>query len=411
MSKEEKKAPEVRFAGFHDDWKQRKVLNMAEETFGGGTPKTSIKKYWDGSFPWFQSSDLKLDELNNIKPTKYLTTEAIKNSSTKVIPKNSIAIVTRVGVGKLAFIPHPYATSQDFLSLASLKVDMQFGVYSLYKRLKKELNNIQGTSIKGITKKDLLEKDIMIPLNTNEQKQIGFFFKQLDHTIALHQRKLDKLKEIKKAALQSLFPKNGKLTPKVRFANFNGIWQQCKLSEISEKVTEKNKNREITETLTNSAEFGIISQNDFFEKVISNSKNIDNYYIVQKNDFVYNPRISYFAPVGPIKRNKLNRDGIMSPLYYVFRTKNINLNFLEKFFDTSYWHKFMKLNGDTGARADRFAIKDSVFKEMPIPYPNNDEQFKIGNLLKQLDSIITFHQTKLKKLQSFKKTFLQKMFV
>lgn len=187
-------------------------------------------------------------------------------------------------------------------------------------------------------------------------------------------------------------------------------WKQRKLGEISEKVTEKNKDREFTETLTNSAEYGIVSQSDFFDKKISNSKNIDNYYIVQNNDFIYNPRISNFAPVGPIKRNKLNKIGIMSPLYYVFRTNNIDLTFLEKFFDTSYWHRFMKLNGDTGARADRFAIKDSIFKEMPIPCPNSEEQTKIGNLLKQIDSTIALHQRKLDKLQDLKKAALQSMF-
>ncbi|MCF1684229.1 restriction endonuclease subunit S [Tetragenococcus halophilus] len=204
--------------------------------------------------------------------------------------------------------------------------------------------------------------------------------------------------------------KEEKRAPEVRFEGFHDDWKQRKLGDISEKVTEKNKDKKFTETFTNSAEYGIVPQNDFFDKVISNSKNISNYYIVQNDDFIYNPRISNFAPVGPIKRNKLNKVGVMSPLYYVFRTKNIDLTFLEKFFDTSYWHRFMKLNGDTGARADRFAIKDSVFKEMPVPYPSSDEQTKIGNLLKQIDRTIALHQRKLEKLQKLKKAALQSFF-
>ncbi|MEK0153328.1 restriction endonuclease subunit S, partial [Tetragenococcus halophilus] len=208
-----------------------------------------------------------------------------------------------------------------------------------------------------------------------------------------------------------LFPQQDKKEPKVRFTSFNEIWEQRKLNEVSEKVRRKNKNKKFTETFTNSAEYGIISQNEFFDKKISNAKNIGNYYIVHQDDFVYNPRISFFAPVGPIKRNNLNRSGIMSPLYYVFRPKNIDLTFLEKFFDTNYWYKFMKLNGDTGARADRFSIKDSVFEEMPIPYPDEQEQFKIGNLLKRLDEINDLNQQKLEELQNFKKAFLQKMFI
>jgi type I restriction enzyme S subunit len=98
-------------------------------------------------------------------------------------------------------------------------------------------------------------------------------------------------------------------TPQIRFKGFTEAWEQRKLLQISDKVTEKNSSREYSETFTNSAEFGIISQREFFDKDISNEENIDGYYIVKNDDFVYNPRISTFAPVGPIKRNKLGRDG------------------------------------------------------------------------------------------------------
>ncbi|HFD1647996.1 TPA: restriction endonuclease subunit S [Enterococcus faecium] len=198
--------------------------------------------------------------------------------------------------------------------------------------------------------------------------------------------------------------------PEIRFPGFTEDWEQRELSDISTKVQTKNKDREFTETLTNSAEFGIISQNDFFDKEISNKNNIDEYYVVKPNDFVYNPRISNFAPVGPIKRNKLGRTGVMSPLYYVFSTNNIDNQYLETYFSTSYWHKFMKLNGDSGARADRFAIRDSVFVKMPIPYPSREEQEKIGQFFEVLSNAIALQQRKLDLLKETKKGFLQKMF-
>lgn len=198
--------------------------------------------------------------------------------------------------------------------------------------------------------------------------------------------------------------------PEIRFSGFTGDWEERKLGEISEKVTEKNKDNIYSETLTNSAEFGIINQRDFFDKDISNEKNLDGYYIVHPDDFVYNPRISNFAPVGPIKRNKLGRTGVMSPLYYVFRTHDVDKTFLEKYFSSNSWHKFMKLNGDSGARSDRFAIKDSIFREMPIPIPSLEEQSKIGNFLKQLDDTITHLQQELTTLKQTRKGFLQKMF-
>ncbi|MCG1718355.1 restriction endonuclease subunit S [Staphylococcus epidermidis] len=198
--------------------------------------------------------------------------------------------------------------------------------------------------------------------------------------------------------------------PQLRFPNFDGDWEECKLEEISDKVTEKNKNNQFSETLTNSAEYGVISQRDFFDKDISNEKNLNGYYIVQEDDFVYNPRISNFAPVGPIKRNKLGRTGVMSPLYYVFRTRNIDVVFLDYYFETTGWHKFMKLNGDSGARADRFAIKDLIFKTMPIPYPIIEEQEKIGNFFSKLDRQIELEEEKLELLEQQKKGYMQKIF-
>ncbi|PEC41865.1 type I restriction endonuclease subunit S [Priestia megaterium] len=201
-----------------------------------------------------------------------------------------------------------------------------------------------------------------------------------------------------------------KNVPKVRFDGFNGDWEERILGAISEKITEKNKDNLYSETFTNSAEFGIINQRDFFEKDISNKKNLDGYFIIRPDDFVYNPRISNRAPVGPIKRNTLGRTGVMSPLYYAFRVFGIDKSYLEIYFSSSYWYKFMKLNGDSGARADRFAIKDSIFRKMPIPYPLLSEQQKIGTFFKQLDDTISLQQRLVEHQQQYKKVMLQKMF-
>lgn len=199
--------------------------------------------------------------------------------------------------------------------------------------------------------------------------------------------------------------------PIIRFKGFTDDWEQRKLGEICEKITMKNTNMDVTETFTNSAEFGIISQRDFFDHDIAKQDKIDGYYIVHPEDFVYNPRISVTAPVGPINRNKLGRCGVMSPLYSVFRPNGMDNTFLEQFFKSSYWHSFMRLNGDSGARSDRFSIKDSVFFDMPIPCPNLQEQESVGRFLYSIDNLITLHQRKLEKLKNIKKSCLDKMFV
>lgn len=197
------KVPEKRFPGFTDDWEQRKVSDLAEKTYGGGTPTTSNEAYWNGDIPWIQSSDVVDGKLLGVEPRKWITQGGLNNSAAQLIPENSIAIITRVGVGKLAFMPYSYATSQDFLSLSKLNVEPFFAVYACYKKLQSELNAVQGTSIKGITKDELLAKSIMVPRYA-EQQQIGAFFKQLDKLITLHQRKLEEMKRQKKALMQLL---------------------------------------------------------------------------------------------------------------------------------------------------------------------------------------------------------------
>ena len=173
---------------YTSSWEQRKVSDLAEKTYGGGTPTTSNEAYLNGDIPWIQSSDVVDGKLLGVEPRKWITQDGLNNSAAQLIPENSIAIITRVGVGKLAFMPYSYATSQDFLSLSKLNVEPFFAVYACHKKLQSELNAVQGTSIKGITKDELLAKSIMVPRYA-EQQQIGAFFKQLDNLITLHQRK------------------------------------------------------------------------------------------------------------------------------------------------------------------------------------------------------------------------------
>ena len=196
--------PEIRFKGFTDPWEQRKISELAEKTYGGGTPTTSNEAFWNGNIPWIQSSDIVDGKLIGVEPRKYITQTGLNSSATQLVPKNSIAIITRVGVGKLAYMPFSYSTSQDFLSLSKLNTEPFFTVYACYKKLQSELNTVQGTSIKGITKDELLAKTISMPVYS-EQKQIGSFFAQLDTLITLHQRKLEKLQNIKKSCLEKMF--------------------------------------------------------------------------------------------------------------------------------------------------------------------------------------------------------------
>lgn len=197
--------PEVRFPEYTDAWVLRKLGGISDNTFGGGTPKTSEKKYWNGTIPWIQSSDLTINNLFLKKTKKFITENAISESATKVVPAQSIAVVTRVGVGKLALIPFTYTTSQDFLSFSNLNIDKYFAVYNMYALLKKISQNLQGTSIKGVTKSDLLDKKIYVSNFIEEQQAIGSLFKKIDSLIVLQQRKLEHLELQKRGLLQQMF--------------------------------------------------------------------------------------------------------------------------------------------------------------------------------------------------------------
>lgn len=182
-------------------WEKRKLESFSKTTYGGGTPKTNVTEFWEGNIPWIQSSNLTNDDVQHIEFEKFISIKGLKNSAAKLIPENSITIVTRVGVGKLALVRCPFATSQDFLSLTDLTVNSQFAVYTIYNLLKKELNNIQGTSIKGITKKDLLSKNLLISLNFEEQEKIGTLFQSLDQLITVNQ---DRILILKKSSIFTL---------------------------------------------------------------------------------------------------------------------------------------------------------------------------------------------------------------
>ena len=402
------KVPTLRFPGFTDEWEQRKLGELVDKyedivlTPHNGYMRLGIRSHAKGTFYSYVE---KGKELDTVKMNRVGLRNFIVNIT--FAWEHAVAITDEKDAGKLVSHRFPQFKFRTGLVPEFFRyviIDEKF-------RQHLELVSPGGAGRNRVLKiEDMLQYKMKFPCEI-EQRKIAIFFSNLDNLITLHQRKLTHLQAKKKSLLQKMFPKKGERFPELRFPGFTDAWEQRKLGEISEKITTKNSSLEYTETFTNSAEYGIISQRDFFDKDISNKANLTGYYIVQDDDFVYNPRISTTAPVGPIKRNKLGRTGVMSPLYYVFKTHDIDNTFLEKYFGTTGWHEFMYLNGDSGARADRFAIKDAVLCEMPVPYPSVMEQKKIGQFLKNLDNLITLHQRKLVHLQRQKKALLQQMFV
>lgn len=241
-----------------------------------------------------------------------------------------------------------------------------------------------------------------------EQQKIATFFDAVDAKLAALTAKHAALVRFKVGLMQKLF------SQQLRFTRDDGKafpeWDVRDLGDIASRCAKKNKALSHTRVLTNSAIHGVIDQRDFFDKDIANSENLDGYYIVKKGDFVYNPRISVSAPVGPIKRNDLG-DGVMSPLYTVFRFHDENTDFFAQYFQTSLWHDYMKSVANYGARHDRMAITIVDLMALPLPFPHPDEQQKIANAISAMDSKIRAVVDQVTNLEAFKKGLLQQMFV
>lgn len=176
---------------------------------------------------------------------------------------------------------------------------------------------------------------------------------------------------------------------KLRFPEFLGKaeWKFVPLNKLAKRCTQKNRSGAITRVLTNSAEHGVVDQRDYFDKDIATPGNLENYYVVKKGDYVYNPRISTRAPVGPISKNNV-ATGVMSPLYSVFRFDDSNNDFYAYYFKTTGWHQYMRQASSTGARHDRMAITNDDFMAMPLPVSTPKEQQKIAACLATLDECL-----------------------
>lgn len=415
MSKEKRRVPKLRFPGFTEDWEQRKLTDIAKTFIGLVT--TMTENYRDSGTLLIRNSDIKEGQFIFSEKPIHLDEEFAEKNKTRRLHIGDVVTVHTGDIGTSAVIKEKEAGAIGFATINTRTDKRILNPYFLSTYFNTDKHKCYANSVStgdgrsNYNIKDFNKLVISIP-TLDEQEKISALINNINTIITLHQRKLEHLNLKKKALLQKLFPKNGERYPELRFPGFTDAWEQLKLSDISTKVTTKNIDVHYTETLTNSAEQGIISQVDFFDKEISNKDNINGYYIVENNDFIYNPRISTLAPVGPINRNKLNRTGIMSPLYTVFRASKVDLGFLEWYFQSNHWHRYMRLNGDSGARADRIAIKDSTFFEMPIKTPINiKEQVLIGETLEKFNQYITLHQRKLEHLKLQKKALLQQLFV
>ena len=405
------KSPKYRFDKFDENWFLVRISNIASQFKTGGTPSTKEPNFWGGTIPWIQSSDIQKDTLFGVIPQKFISEEGLQNSSAKLIPKSSIAIVTRVGVGKLAIIEQDYTTSQDFLSLSDLNGDIQFLVYSIYRMLQKESTQLQGTSIKGITKEELLSKKISLP-DIKEQSAIGSLFRTLDDLLTSYKDNLANYQSLKTTMLSKMFPKAGQSVPEIRLDGFKGEWEINKLNKYLTVSKQKNTQLKFDkeDVLSVSGEFGIINQIQFQGRSFAGAS-VEMYSIVDTGNIVYTKSPLKANPYGIIKTN-YGIPGIVSTLYAVYLpNENVFPGFVERYFENDLrLNSYLKPLVNKGAKND-MKVSDENALLGAVIFPQLEEQVAISDYFTNLDKFIQSHKDKITQLEILKKKLLQNMFI
>ena len=408
MMNTNKKTPKLRFKGFSDDWEQCKLDDIAKIKTGGGTPKTANPEYWSGNIPWIQSSDLVEGDIVHVNINKFINNNALKNSAAKLISRDSIALVTRVGVGKVAVINQDFTTSQDFLSLSDFdRSDIKFLAYQLYRLMQENAKVLQGTSIKGITKTELIEQSISIPNSGQEQHLISNVLSKIDSIITLHQCKLEKLKLTKKALLQKLFPKNGKRIPEIRFKGFTDAWEQRNLESLFTKYEDKVKT-------PNSGywRLGLRSHcKGTFHTYVDAGNELETAEMnrVQSGNFILNITFAWERALAVT--NEEDQDKLVSHRFPQFKpNSDLAIDFFKHTLIDKRFKHHLELSSPGGAGRNKvLKIADMLKYELLVP--SIKEQNEISSFLNNVDYIITLYQRKLDRLISIKKALLQQLFV
>ena len=269
-----------------------------------------------------------------------------------------------------------------------------------------------GASVcrKNIVWKELYKQTIFLPKDFSEQMKIADCLSEMDNLIAAQGQKVEALKEKKRGMMQQMFPQQGETTPRLRFPGFAGEWEEKKMSDVFIRRTEKNA-EDNKNVLTISAQYGLISQLDFFKKSVSAS-DVTGYYLLHKGDFAYNKSSSQGKPVGAIKPLKLYDKGVVSTLYICFRCNDTNaVGFWEQYFDAGIFDKEIMSIAQEGARNHGLLnVPTSDFFELIVKTPQHAEQQKIAECLSAMDEMIASESAKLDALKDHKKGLMQQLF-
>ena len=410
---EKKNVPAIRFTGFTAPWEQRELGEIAD-IVGGGTPSTSNSEYWDGDIDWYAPAEI-ADQIFVSSSERKITQQGYENSSAKILPVGTVLFTSRAGIGKTAILRKDGCTNQGFQSIVPHKNELDsYFIFSRSEEMKRYGETVgAGSTFVEVSGKQMANMELMMPTTMEEQVTIGSFFSNLDSLITLHQRKLDKLHNSKKSLLAKMFPKGESKVPEIRFKGFTAPWEQRKLGDMGETYTGlSGKTKE---------DFGhgnakFVTYMNVFSNSIADLSMTESVEIDKKQN-----EVNYGDVFFTTSSETPDEVGMSS--VWLENSDNTYLNSFCFGYRPSvkvypYYMAYM-LRSDNVRKSivflaqgiSRYNISKNKMMEISVPLPNLEEQQKIGEYFRNLDTLITLHQRKLEKLKNIKISMLEKMFV
>ena len=304
------KTPKLRFSGYTDDWEQRKLGELAD-IVGGGTPSTGVSDYWDGDIDWYAPAEI-AEQIYLTSSQRKITEEGYNHSSAKMLPVGTVLFTSRAGIGKTAILTQKGCTNQGFQSIVPHKSELDsYFIFSRTEELKQYGETVgAGSTFVEVSGKQMANMELMMPKTMAEQKTIGQYFANLDNLITLHQRKLEKLQNMKKSCLQKMFPRDGATVPEIRFSEFQGDWEERTLGSCFEERLESLPDGELLSVTIGSGikKFSELDRHD------NSNTDKSKYKRVCIGDIAYNSMRMWQGASG-----RSPYEGIVSPAYTVVK--------------------------------------------------------------------------------------------
>jgi len=396
----------LRFPEFTGEWEKYKLSEMCL-FFSGGTPSSFKKEYYDGNIPFIRSGELHDDQTE-----LFITEDGLKNSAAKMVEVGDLLLALYGATsGDIAISKINGAINQAILCIRT-EQSKKFIESIWYKHAGKLLQTyLQGGQ--GNLSADIVKNISFYFATIEEQKKLAKFISLLDERIATQNKIIEDLKKLRSAIIDKLFCLPNKLVPQMRLHGFTGNWIQVRLSDVCQRIRTKNFNTQCQLVLTIAAQYGLVSQKDFFKKSIA-SDNLEGYYLIEKDDFAYNKSYSTDYPWGAVKRLELYSQGVLSPLYICFRpnTDIIVPDYLSHYFESTKWHKGIADIAGEGAR-NHGLLNLSVVDYFNTTHriPSMPEQKVIADVLNKLTFKYDLEQKLHENLLKQRRYLLQQMLI